>query len=343
MTAYRLVGGEWEIAESTFTDGAGSYTVEGLRTGTYRVRFRTFGGGYLQEYYQDKDTIETANDIPVVQGGTATANATLDLGGQISGTVTGPSGAVSAPPSPSTCPSRFSSSGWSWGDSATTTAGGAYSFIGLGPGPYRVCVDTATGLAPECWNDKPEVFAADTITAARNSTATAGFVLAAARKITGTVTSRAGGALTGASVSVQRKLTGPEGTYWQYVDSATTAAGGAWSSDVAPGTYRVSASATEHQRASTATRRPRPEPTRIVVAAGADQTGKDIALDRFGRISGTVTGPSGTLSEPPSGSTAGPTRASCRSTSAHDHGRRRLLVHRSQPRQLPGGLHGDAA
>ena len=258
MTAYRLVAGEWEIAGEHLHRRRGSYTVEGLRTGTYRVRFRTFGDGYLQEYYQDKDTIETANDIPVVQGGTATANATLDLGGQISGTVTGPSGAVTGATVTLYVPSRFSSSGWSWGDSATTTAGGAYSFIGLAPGPYRVCVDTATGLAPECWNDKPEVFAADTITAARNSTATAGFVLAAARKITGTVTSRAGGALAGASVSVQRKLTGPDGAYWSFVTSATPAAGGAYSADVAPGTYRVSASATEHQRASTANRQPRP-------------------------------------------------------------------------------------
>jgi len=247
VTAYRLVGGQWQTAGSGFTDNAGVYTVDGLRTGTYRLRFSTSGGGYLSEYYQDKDTLETANDVAVTQGATVTANATLDLGGQISGTVTGPSGAVTGASVVLYTPSRFSSSGWSWDDSATTTAGGAYSFTGLAPGPYRVCVDTATGLAPECWNDKPEVFAADTITAARNSTATAGFVLAAARKITGTVTSRAGGALAGASVSVQRKLTGPEGTFWSSVASATPAAGGAWSADVAPGTYRVSASATEHK------------------------------------------------------------------------------------------------
>ncbi len=31
------------------------------------------------------------------------------------------------------------------------------------------------------------------------------------------------------------------------------------------------------------------------MSAGADQTGKDIALDRFGRISGTLTGPSGAM------------------------------------------------
>ena len=212
-----------------------------------------------------------------------------------SGGVTGPSGAVAGASVVLYTPSRFSSSGWSWNDSATTTAGGAYSFDGLAPGPYRVCVDTATGLAPECWNDKPEVFAADTITAAKNSTATASFVLAAARKITGTVTSRAGGALTSPSVSVHRKLNGPDGASWSFVTSATPAAGGAYSADVAPGTYRVSASATEHQQRFYSEPATSTRPTRVVVAAGADQSGKDIALDRYGRVSGTVSGPSGAL------------------------------------------------
>ena len=218
VRAYRLVAGLWQTAGSGFTDNSGVYTVDGLRTGTYRVQFETFGaGGYLPEYYQDKDTIETANDVAVTQGGApATANAVLDLGGQISGTVTGPSGAVTGASVTLYRPSRFSSSGWNWSDSATTTAGGAYSFTGLAPGDYRVCVDSAAGLAPECWNDKSDVFLADSITAAKNSTATASFVLAAARKISGTVTSRAGGALTAAAVTVYRKVGGPEGTYWQY-------------------------------------------------------------------------------------------------------------------------------
>ncbi|MBD3923713.1 carboxypeptidase regulatory-like domain-containing protein [Nocardioides cavernae] len=296
VTAYRLVGGQWQTAGSGFTDNAGSYVVDGLRTGSYRLRFQTFGaGGYLPEYYQDKDTLETATDVAVAQGATATADAVLDVGGQVSGTVTGPSGAVTGASVVLYTPSRFSSSGWTWSDSDTTTAGGAYSFTGLAPGPFRVCVDSATGLAPECWNDKPEVFAADTITAAKNSTATASFVLAAARKITGSVTSRAGGALTAPSVTAYRKLTGPDGAFWSFVSSTTPAAGGAYSLDVAPGTYRVSASANEHQQRFYSEPATSTRPTRIVVAAGADQTGKDIALDRYGRISGTVGGPSGAL------------------------------------------------
>ncbi len=158
-----------------------------------------------------------------------------------------------------------------------------------------MCVDSATGLAPECWNDKPEVFAADTITAAKNSTATASFVLAAARKITGTVTSRAGvrsPTRRCRSTASSTALTAPTGRSSR---SATPAAGGAYSADVAPGTYRVSASANEHQFRYFSDPATPTRPTRIVVAAGADQTGKDIALDRLGRISGTVSGPSGAL------------------------------------------------
>ena len=233
-------------------------------------------------------------------------------------------------------------SGWSWSDSATTTAGGAYSFTGLVPGAYRVCVDSATGLAPECWNDKPEVFAADTITAAKNSTATASFVLAAARKITGTVTSRAGGALTGPSVSVYRKLDRPRraatGQSVALRDARGAAGRTPWTSRPAPTASppRRTSTAT----ASTASRRTSTRPARIVVAAGADQTGKDIALDRYGRISGTVSGPSGALA----GATVRVYRWSNPSfvqvgLGADD---RRRGVHRDrpQPRQLPGRLHG---
>ena len=74
------------------------------------------------------------------------------------------------------------------------------------------------------------------------------------------------------SVSVYRKLNGPDGAFWSFVSSATPAAGGAWSADVAPGTYRVSASANEHQFRYFSDPATPTRPTRIVVAAGADQT-----------------------------------------------------------------------
>ncbi|WP_310529441.1 carboxypeptidase-like regulatory domain-containing protein, partial [Nocardioides sp.] len=200
VTAYRLVGGTWTYVSGSSTNASGVYTIDGLRAGTYRVGFSSFGGGFLDEYYQDKDTVQTATDVPVALGGTATVDANLDKGGVISGTVTGPSGAVSGAAVRIYEPYRFSQSGWDLFDSTSTTVSGAYSFIGLRPGAYRVCVDQATGLAPECFNDKAEVFSADSITAAKNTTTPANILLAAARKVTGTVTSRAGGALNGASV-----------------------------------------------------------------------------------------------------------------------------------------------
>ena len=152
-----------------------------------------------------------------------------------------------------------------------------------------------TGLAPECWNDKAEVFAADSLTAARNTTTVANMTLATARLITGTLTSRAGGPLTGPFVGLQRKLNGPEGTFWQSAGTGTADASGLYSFGVAPGTYRVQASATEHRSAWYGDVLGASRATRIVVAAGADQTGRNITLDRWGRISGTLTGPGGAI------------------------------------------------
>ena len=107
---------------------------------------------------------------------------------------------------------------------------------------------------------------------------------------------------------------------------------------MAPGTYRVSASASEHQSRYFSDPATPTRPTRIVVAAGADQTGKDIALDRLGRISGTVSGPSGTLA----GATVRVYRWSNPSfvqvDVGADDGRRGVLPDRSEPGQLPPGV-----
>ena len=213
VTAYRLVGGQWQTVGSGFTDNAGAYTVDGLRTGTYRVRFQTFGaGGYLPEYYQDKDTLETANDVAVSQGATATANAVLDVGGQISGTVTGPSGAGRRCHRRPLRPEPVLVLGLDL-EGLRDHRGGRCLLVRR-PGPRRLPRVRRLGHRPgaRVLERQARGVPADTITAAKNSTATASFALVAARKITGTVTSRAGGALSSPSVQVYRKLTGPDGS-----------------------------------------------------------------------------------------------------------------------------------
>ena len=98
VTAYRLIDGEWDFHDSVSTNASGVYTLDGLRAGTYRVGFRDFNDTYLDEFYVDKDTVESAADVPVALGATATANATLDRGGVISGVVSGPAGPVPGAP-----------------------------------------------------------------------------------------------------------------------------------------------------------------------------------------------------------------------------------------------------
>jgi hypothetical protein len=70
-------------------DAGGAYSVTGLATGAYKLLFRPYPSPYLvPEYYNDKATLAEANAISVTAGSVVTAiNASLALGGQISGTI----------------------------------------------------------------------------------------------------------------------------------------------------------------------------------------------------------------------------------------------------------------
>jgi hypothetical protein len=70
VTAYEKVDGEWDWVTSAWIDG-GSYELRGLRGGTYRIRFRDYSGALRTEFWNDKASIELADDITVAVGGTA--------------------------------------------------------------------------------------------------------------------------------------------------------------------------------------------------------------------------------------------------------------------------------
>lgn len=66
---------------STNTDGIGHYTLAGLQPGNYRIRFYDASGTYTAEYYDDRASLDTANDVTVTAGADALANADLALSG----------------------------------------------------------------------------------------------------------------------------------------------------------------------------------------------------------------------------------------------------------------------
>jgi hypothetical protein len=122
------------------TDASGVYTTSGLTTGSFRVRFSTQSapGGtedYIDEYYNDKSSLATADAVPVTAPNlTNGINAVLALGGKISGQVTagdtgGPLRGIQV--------SAYDSNGRAV-RFGTTDSSGNYTISGLPTGNYRV-------------------------------------------------------------------------------------------------------------------------------------------------------------------------------------------------------------
>ncbi len=81
------------------TDSNGEYTVSDLPAGSYKLKFFSLeitdssGNLYLKEWYNDKQSFETADSVAVTSGDTTSdVNVTLAVGGNISGKVTDEAG-----------------------------------------------------------------------------------------------------------------------------------------------------------------------------------------------------------------------------------------------------------
>ena len=129
----------------------GSYVIDGLAPGDYRIMFRSpAGSGIVQEWFDDADTPGEAVVVTVGAGDSvAEVDAQLDLGGSIAGTVTGPDAAPLA-----------GVQAWAYGaddlwvGSAAATVGpdGSYVIAGLAPGAYKVLFrPPAVTALPYAW------------------------------------------------------------------------------------------------------------------------------------------------------------------------------------------------
>lgn len=132
-TLYSYDAGDamWEWAGSAPLDDQGNYRIGGLYSGTYRVGFE--GNGFLHEYYDNVLNVDSAKNVEVTLGATATINAELGHGGMINGVVMGPLGAIGNAGITVHSTTRV-------GDVqlAHTDSVGHYSLSGLVPGGYRI-------------------------------------------------------------------------------------------------------------------------------------------------------------------------------------------------------------
>jgi 5-hydroxyisourate hydrolase-like protein (transthyretin family) len=136
--AYRQNGRSFEPIGYGETMPDGTYTIGGLRAGTYRVEFFDWEGDYAYEFYDDAATLASAKDIVIGTGSeTVGIDAMLDPAGKISGKVT-----LAADGSPLeyawvTVYRQVGKGGWEPMFGAETAADGSYTVGGLRTGTYR--------------------------------------------------------------------------------------------------------------------------------------------------------------------------------------------------------------
>ena len=182
VTAYRLIDGEWDFIGQRLHERVRGLHLDGLRAGTYRVGFQDFNDtlprGVLPRQGHRRDRHGRPGGPRVARPRrtrrwTGVAHQRRRQRARRAGA---PVAAVTL-----YMPSTFAQSGWSWAPTSARPRRRrrATRSTGLRPGATGCCVTRRRpGWRPECWNDKAEVFAADTLTAPRTATTIANMVLA---------------------------------------------------------------------------------------------------------------------------------------------------------------------
>jgi len=289
----------WESVGSSDTDVDGSYDIGGLASGTYRVEFRDYNDNYLKEYYNNKSSLDSADDISVTVPQTVTGiDASLALGGHITGTVTGPDGVTPL----EDVYVRFyhwneSNSNWEYVGYSDTDVDGSYDVGGLESDTYRIEFrDNSGNYLKEYYNNKSSLDSADDISVTAPQIVTGiDASLALAGHITGTVTGP-DGVTPLQDIYVRSYHWNESNSYWEYVGSSYTDVDGSY--DVGgfeSDTYRIEFRDNSGNYLTEYYNNKSSLDLADDIAATASQTvsGIDASLESAGHITGTVTGPDG--------------------------------------------------
>jgi Carboxypeptidase regulatory-like domain len=183
VTAYEAGQNEFPVG-SAKTNASGKYTIVGLATGSYKVRFSPgveSGLNFVTQYYQDKTSLETAEPVGVEQEHTTSnINAELQVGGEISGTVTD---AWTHTPLSNIYVFAIGS-GEAFAGVANTGASGGYTILGLASGVYKIEFIKLGSGSPyilQYYNDESSLASANPVTVQQGST-TPGINAALVRK-----------------------------------------------------------------------------------------------------------------------------------------------------------------
>jgi hypothetical protein len=182
VTAYEVEGGKLPVGYAT-TNEKGEYTIIGLARGSYKVEFAPGESGlnYVSQFYKDQPSRAKAEPVPVVQGEAKEGiDATLQVGGEISGTV---SDAWTHAPVSNVYVVALGS-GEAFAGVADTNASGKYTILGLATGEYKIeFIELGKGspYIIQYYNDEPALASANPVTVNQGST-TPGIDAALVRK-----------------------------------------------------------------------------------------------------------------------------------------------------------------
>ena len=289
VEAYPFGGGA--LLATATTDDTGTYVLHGLPSTGITISFTDDGDrGYVTKWSNNRANEDTADKITVASGASVAVNASLTIGGSITGQVRGGGGVV-LPEGEVEVVLTLTSSDETV-DSQFIDDAGDYAFTGVAAGNYIVqFADAAeSGLSAQWWKNAATRQLATTIPVvsgqavpAINAVMTTGASIAGA--VTGSATTPV--PLEDASVT----LVDPAGEY--VADAATDAVGAYTIAGLSAGTYFLSFDAPEGSLFSGEWWNNKPDfesSTAIVVAAGTALTGYNAVLASAGAISGTVTG-----------------------------------------------------
>jgi len=269
------------------TNSKGEYTVSSLPSGSYTVIFYPLDApNFLEQYYNGKTSSTEADTVAVTAGSTTSGiNATMVVGGQITGTVTS-AATKAALGGIEVCATPIGSGNE---QCASTSSVGEYVIVGLATSEYKVELYSSDGqnYLPQYYKGKESSTEAEVVTVTAGST-TLGInaAMVVGGEITGKVTSAS---TKSALASGQVTVYNSDGSS---VGFAQTSASGEYTvSDLPTGSYKVEFSFstgvyfTQYYSGKESSL----EASLVSVAAGATASGVDAAMLEGAHITGKVT------------------------------------------------------
>ncbi|WP_162256304.1 carboxypeptidase regulatory-like domain-containing protein [Arthrobacter sp. Soil736] len=289
-TVYEASGPNPNYVGSSSVNADGTYKVLGLATGSYKVQFAGMNSVVLEQWYEGASTSETATPVDVTAGEDhGGINATLVKGASISGKITAAAGVDLA----GVRAYLYHSDTLSYASSVQVSPDGAYQFVGLAAGSYKIQFSTGNSGALEQWYG-----------GAPTSTTATAIAVSSAQELTANDTVLVKGA------SISGKVTAPVGVQLSAVmatlyNTDKPTAYPTYAYVQADGTYKVTGltqgnyvvlfsgynSGALDQWYPNGTSRE--TATVVSLAAGQDKTGINASLVKGASISGKVTVPAG--------------------------------------------------